>query len=160
MTIFETTALQISGISETSKIGKIISKRSEIFKMSQKAENSVIFPKVCGAFPHELRAWIACYISKKSNHIKLAKKFLKNANKNATWTNPNCNTKIDLKILIFFLDKVSNNTKDVEAKDITILQKAGLADEDIVRLCQLIAFVSFQIRVITGLELMNRGKNE
>ena len=54
MTIFETTALQISGISETSKIGKIISKRSEIFKMSQKAENSVIFPKVCGAFPHEL----------------------------------------------------------------------------------------------------------
>ena len=35
MTIFEITALQISGISETSKIGKIISKRSEIFKMAQ-----------------------------------------------------------------------------------------------------------------------------
>ena len=85
---------------------------------------------------------------------------MKNANKNATWTNPNCNTKIDLKILIAFVDKVSNNTKDVEAKDITILQKVGLADEDIVRLCQLIAFVSFQIRVITGLELVNRGKNE
>jgi uncharacterized protein YciW len=62
--------------------------------------------------------------------------------------------------LISFVDKVSNNTKDVEAKDITILRKAGLADEDIVRLCQLIAFVSFQIRVITGLELVNRGKNE
>ena len=42
MTIFETTALQISGISETSKIGKIISKRSEIFKMSfgKVAENN------------------------------------------------------------------------------------------------------------------------
>ena len=100
MTLLETTALKISGISETSELGKIITKRSEIFKMSQIAENSVIFPKACGAFSHELRAWIACYISKKANHIKLANKFLKNANKKATWTNPNCKTKIDLKILI------------------------------------------------------------
>ena len=92
--------------------------------------------------------------------IGLDSKPLKNANKKATWTNPNCKTKIDLKILIPFVDKASNNTKDVEANDITKLQKAGLADEDIVRLCQLIAFVSFQIRVITGLELLNEGKNE
>tara|TARA_B100001057_G_scaffold501219_1_gene622128 strand:+ start:1552 stop:2034 length:483 start_codon:yes stop_codon:yes gene_type:complete len=160
MTLFETTALKMSDISETSVLGKIITKRSEIFKMSQIAENSVIFPKVCGAFSHELRAWIACYISKKANHIKLANKFLKNANKKATWTNPNCKTKIALKILIPFVEKVSNNTKNVEANDITKLQKAGLADEDIVRLCQLIAFVSFQIRVITGLQLINEGKNE
>jgi uncharacterized protein YciW len=34
------------------------------------------------------------------------------------------------------------------------LQSAGIADADIVRLSELIAFVSYQIRLVAGLRLM------
>ena len=51
-----------------------------------------------------------------------------------------------------FVDKVANQTRDAAAADISHLAGGrGIADADIVRLCELVAFLAFQIRVISGL---------
>ena len=62
---------------------------------------------------------------------------------------------MDLNTLVNFVDKAANNTRDIESSDIYKLQKKGFTDNDIVRLCQILAFVAYQIRVTKGLRLMN-----
>ena len=46
------------------------------------------------------------------------------------------------------------NGETVVAGDVAALQSIGMNDPDIVRLSQLIAFVSYQIRVVQSLRLM------
>jgi uncharacterized protein YciW len=52
------------------------------------------------------------------------------------------------------VDLVTCSPKDATRADIVALQRAGVADADIVRLSQLIAFVNYQVRVVAGLRLM------
>ena len=56
-----------------------------------------------------------------------------------------------------FVDKVANDTRDITKDDISDLRAAGMADADIVRLCELLAFIAYQIRVVAGLRLMGAG---
>ena len=51
-------------------------------------------------------------------------------------------------------DLVTVDPKEAVDGDIAALKSAGLEDADIVRLSQLIAFVSYQIRVVAGLRLI------
>ena len=44
--------------------------------------------------------------------------------------------------------------KDATASDIAALKNAGIPEDDIVRLSELIAFVNYQVRVLAGLRLM------
>ena len=53
-----------------------------------------------------------------------------------------------------FVDKVANDTRNIDAQDIAGLQTAGVSDADIVRLCELVAFLAYQLRVVAGLRLM------
>lgn len=46
------------------------------------------------------------------------------------------------------------NPKNASSKDIEALVNAGVPEDDIVRLSELNAFVSYQIRVVAGLRLM------
>ena len=46
------------------------------------------------------------------------------------------------------------DVKKVTEDDISALRSAGISEEDIVRLSELIAFVSYQIRLVAGLKLM------
>ena len=56
------------------------------------------------------------------------------------------------------MDKVAAHTRDIAADDIAALQDAGVTDADIVRLCELNAFLAYQIRVVSGLQLMTGGQ--
>lgn len=57
-----------------------------------------------------------------------------------------------------FLDKVAAEPAAVVAADIDALRAAGVEDADIVRLCELVAFVSYQCRVEIGHRLMEAGR--
>ena len=54
-------------------------------------------------------------------------------------------------------DLVTNNTKGVVAGDIAALTSAGVSEDDIVRLSELVAFESYQIRLTVGLRLMGEA---
>lgn len=51
-------------------------------------------------------------------------------------------------------DFVTLTPLEATASDITLLEQAGLSNPQIVALSELIAFVNFQTRVVTGLRLM------
>ena len=59
-----------------------------------------------------------------------------------------------LKAIVRHTDLVTLNPKTAVAGDVAALQSIGMNDPDIVRLSQLIAFVSYQIRVVQSLRLM------
>ena len=52
------------------------------------------------------------------------------------------------------VDLVTTTPRQATRDDISTLQQAGVADADIVRLSQLIAFVNYQVRLIAGLRLI------
>lgn len=51
-------------------------------------------------------------------------------------------------------DLVTRNPRNATKQDIAALVAAGVAEPDIVRLSQVIAFVNYQLRVIAGLRLI------
>ena len=44
--------------------------------------------------------------------------------------------------------------REIRAEDIEALKTAGVADPDIVRLCELNAFLAYEIRLVAGLRLL------
>ena len=52
------------------------------------------------------------------------------------------------------VDLIATTPRDATRADIAALQAAGVVPGDIVRLSQLIAFVSYQLRLIAGLRLI------
>ena len=63
---------------------------------------------------------------------------------------------VRLKAVIRHTDLVTRSPKDAVAGDIAALKAAGITEDDIVRLSELIAFVNYQVRVVAGLRLMWR----
>ena len=156
MSIFDTTSLTIAGVKNNSSIGTAVKARSQIFEMTQ-AEDAVIRPKDYGRFPHELRAWLAARIAKRAGHSELAFHYMQIADPKASSDHPGHKTYINLRTLTDFVDKVANMPRDIKENDIADMQAAGFADQDIVRVCQLVAFISYQVRITTGMHMMKDG---
>ena len=155
MNIFKTKVLAAAGIGKTNPIEAVAKSRENIFKMTQIAEDAVLQPKNCGGFSHELRVWLAARIARQADEPELASQYMMSADLTNDFHPSNHEAGMDLNTLVNFVDKAANNTRNIESSDISKLQKKGFTDNDIVRLCQILAFVAYQIRVTKGLRLMN-----
>ncbi|WP_299472666.1 hypothetical protein [uncultured Roseibium sp.] len=154
------TILNQAGVTPDSALSSVVSMRDNIIGMTQAAEEAVLRPKETGAFPHGLRAAIATRVARLAGDEPLAAYYLADAGHYAELSVPGepGSQHQELAAVLSFVDKVANQTRDAAAEDISGLRLAGVADADIVRLCELVAFLAFQIRVISGLRLMN-GKS-
>ncbi|QFT30623.1 hypothetical protein K1718_07855 [Roseibium porphyridii] len=154
------TILTQAGVAPDSTLSRVVSMRGNIIGMTQSAEEAVLRPKETGAFPHDLRAAIAARVSRLAGDEALTAYYVAQAGQYAALgeLGDPCEQHADLAVVLSFVDKIANQTRDAAANDISDLQEAGVADADIVRLCELVAFLAFQIRVISGLRLMN-GKS-
>ena len=157
MSIFETSTLVLSGISAESSVGEATSTRSNIFEMTQLAESAVLRPFDYGMFPHDVRAALACRIAARAGESRLAEYYAVSMGDKFNLAESIMIEGEPESTLIPFVDKAANDTKNIVAEDISKLQAVGVSDADIVRLCELIAFVSYQVRVTLGLRLMNGG---
>ena len=155
MSLFETTILSKAGVVKDTAIAQVAMNRINIITMSQAAEDAVLRPCNCGVFGHDLRAALAARVARLACDETLASYYLGDAGDHVAVANPAEPGKTQrLSTVLAFVDKVANQTRDTEATDIEGLQAAGIADSDIVRLCELVAFLAYQIRVISGLRLM------
>lgn len=155
MTPFETTAVSGSGVATEGSAADAVTLRAKIFEMTQAAEDAVLRPAEAGSWPHEFRAAVAARIARLNGERALAKRFLADAGEFAPLANPtNKGADEGLTHVIAFLDKVATKTRDVGASDVQGLQAAGVEDADIVRLAELNAFLSYQVRVVSGLRLL------
>lgn len=141
MSLFDMSTLAAAGVSANSATGRAAQTRANILEMTQAAEEAVLRPTEPGGVSHAMRATLAARIAEAAGDSTLAARY--------------AGEKADLPDHISaFADKVANQTRDIAAEDIAALQTAGVADADIVRLCELVAFVAYQLRVVAGLRLM------
>jgi len=155
MTIFDSTTLSAAGITAGSATGAAAGSRSNIIEATQAAEDAVLTPKDAGAFPHALRAALAARIANEAGEHDLAERYLAGAGDMAALADPSHDGEDEgLALVVAFADKAANHTREILAEDISKLQAAGVEDADIVRLCELVAFVAYQLRVVAGLRLM------
>ena len=160
MSIFNLTIPNQAGLTPDSALSGAVSTRGNIISMTQVAEEAVLRPKQIGAFPHDLRAALAARVARLAGDEALATYYVADAGHCEALSVPGEPSKQhgEMAAVLSFVDKVANQTSEVAAEDISALKQAGVADADIVRLCELVAFLAFQIRVISGLRLMN-GKS-
>lgn len=128
--------------------------RSAIFEMSRQAESAVIAPRDAGGFPSEWRHAVAARIATLNALPDLAAHYL------AGITDPALRGLADPgtagrdareRSVVTFMDRVATQPRAVQAEEIEALKAAGVAEADIVRLCELNAFMSYQCRVLAGL---------
>jgi uncharacterized protein YciW len=131
--------------------------RSTIFEMSRQAESAVIDPRDTGGFPSPWRRAVAARIATLNALPELAAHYL------AGVTDPALRGLADPKetgrdarerSVITFMDRVAAEPRAVQAEEIEGLKAAGVAEADIVRLCELNAFMSYQCRVLAGLAVL------
>jgi uncharacterized protein YciW len=151
----EDTIQALAGLGKTGEPAEAVAGRSHIFQMTAKAEQAVLRPKDFGRWPHPLRAALAARIAALNGADDLARHYAEAAGDFDALADPGEDgTTHGLGPVIAHIDKVAIRTSDVDAADITALQEVGISDADIVRLCELNAFLSYQLRVIAGLRLM------
>ena len=158
MSIDDTT-LAAAGVGDTGPVFNAVADRANIFQMTAAAETAVLRPRDCGRWSHALRAALAARIANLNDAAELARHHLADAGEFAALADPGADgAQHRLGLVVAFMDKVAAHTRDIAADDIAALQDAGVTDADIVRLCELNAFLAYQIRVVSGLQLMTGGQ--
>lgn len=151
----EMTILSKADLPPQGDVAEAAMRRANIISMSQVAEEAVLRPKDFGTFEHDFRAALAARVARLASDDVLAAHYLSGAGDKTIFADPaETGNAYQLDSVLAFTDKVANQTKDIDADDVAQLQASGMADADIVRLCELVAFVAYQVRVIAGLRLM------
>lgn len=151
----DTTALKAAGLGTSAAIERAVQGRANVFDMTQAAEEAVLRPRETGPWSHTLRAALAARIATLNAEADLAAHYAAGAGEFAALADPGRDGEAEgLAHVTRFMDQVAARTRDVAAQDIAALQAAGVGGADIVRLCELNAFLAYQIRVIAGLRLM------
>ncbi|MEM9430867.1 MAG: hypothetical protein AAGA32_15410 [Pseudomonadota bacterium] len=120
-----------------------VRERADIAEMIAVAERAALRPDDPGGLSHTLRAEIAASIAKAEGCTALAERWGHGSGEGAP-------------ALRAFADKVAMGPRDIVSGDIDALRAAGVAEPDIVRLCELVAFTAFYIRVVKGLAAIGR----
>lgn len=152
----------IVGIEPGSALAEVVAGRADIMALTQQTHDGALTPVEPGGLSHAERAALACRIAKINDDKDFEEHFealLEKAGASGDtariadiWFDGGNDAR--LKALIRHVDLVAHAPKDATRRDIELLQEAGLTDADIVRLSELVAFVSYQIRVAAGLRLM------
>lgn len=132
---------------------EIWTRRANILAMTRQAERAVIAPAAAGGFDSHWRAAVAARIARLNGRAELAAYYLAQAGDAAALASPDAKGRDEREVLVLgFMDRVAALPRDIAAEDIAALQEAGLPDADIVRLCELNAFLSYQCRLDAGLD--------
>ena len=157
MDIFQTIVAKAAGISADSRLAGVLSERGEILELTEKSHDAALRPKHPGGLTHSERAALACRIALLNDEAVLARHYdglIGDSNREIADTGFDGGSDIRLRAIIRHTDLVAVNPKEAVSGDVSALQNVGIADADIVRLSELIAFVSYQIRVVAGLRMM------
>ncbi len=134
-----------------SPVAEAMAARASLMQASQANYESVLTPQDPGGLSQPLRFALAARVARLGGDNQLATHY------EAAGALPEADPSWQgaaMAAILHHVDLIAASPRDATAADIAALQAAGLATGDIVRLSQLIAFVSYQLRVIAGLRLM------
>ena len=155
--IFDTVVIRAAGISADHPLATVLSGRDNIIELTERSHDAALKPEPPGGLTHSERAGLACRVARLNHEGELASHYesLLEAG-DASIADPSFNGADNARLtaIIRHIDLVTRSPKDATAGDIAALKTAGIAEADIVRLSELIAFVNYQVRVVAGLRLM------
>ena len=157
MDIFETIVAKAAGISAASPLAGVLLGRGDILELTEKSHEAALRPRQPGGLTHSERAALACRMALLNNEAVLARHYdglIGTGNLAIADTGFDGGGDLRLRAILRHTDLVTVDPKEAADGDIAALKSVGIAEADIVRLSQLIAFVSYQIRVVAGLRLM------
>lgn len=156
--IFDSLIAKASGITVDHPLADVLAGRTNTIELTEATHDAALIPDPPGGISHPERAALACRIARLNNEDVLAKHYEGMIGTDSA--SPIADTSFDgghdarLKAMIKHTDMVAVDPKQAVAGDIDALKAAGIADDDIVRLSEINAFVSYQIRLVVGLRLM------
>jgi uncharacterized protein YciW len=157
--IFNSILLKSVGITGDHPLASVLSGRSEIMRLTQTSMDAVLQPEPPGGLCHSERAALACRIARLNDEEQMASYYEAMIPENSEFraiADPAFVELHDqrLKAILRYTDLVTVDPKRATESDILALKAAGILEADIVRLSELIAFLSYQMRVVQGLRLM------
>jgi len=158
----KTAAVQAAGIGAGHPLAEMLAGREDIFTMTQQAHDAALTPVDPGGLSHGLRAALAARMARANGADALGEHFAGLAEQadggpdEARVADPafDGGEASRLSAIVRHTDLVTRDAKAVVADDIAALMAASVTEDDIVRLSELVAFVSYQARVAVGLTLM------
>jgi len=151
----------IVGIEPGSPMAAVVAGRAGVMALTQQTHDGALTPQEPGGLSHAERAALACRIAKINGDKAFEEHFerlLENADapESAARMADIFFSGRDARDRAFIrhVDLVAHAPRDATRRDVELLREAGIIDADIVRLAELVAFVSYQIRVAAGLRLM------
>jgi len=149
------TALLISGAGTVAGLAPVLARRAEVLALSQAAEDAVLRPADPGAWCHATRAALAARVARLNREDALADHHIADAGVEARLGDPaRAGQGARERAVLAFMDAMSQDPRDMEVHDVARLRNAGIGDGDIVRLADLGAFLSYQLRLVAGLRLL------
>lgn len=152
----------LSGAGNNSALLDVIGGRADIMSLTQRTHDAALFPADPGGLSHAERAALAARMAELNKDAAFVTHFktlmIKAGAEGDTARLADVTfaggDDLRLRALARHADLVAASPMDASGDDIERLKAAGVAEADIVRLSELIAFVSYQIRVAAGLRLM------
>jgi uncharacterized protein YciW len=124
----------------------VLAHRADLMAASLRNERAVMTPDDPGGLSHAARRGLARRIALLNGSPALAAHYA------IADYPPEDGARWDA--ILRHVDLVTVHPKDATRADIDTLRAAGVAEPDIVRLSQVIAFVNYQVRVIAGLRVI------
>jgi len=147
--------LEVSGAGTAPGLAPTLATRARVLALSQLAEDAVLRPADPGGWCHETRAALAARVARLNHEDALANHHLARAGAYSALGNPaHVGQGARIRAALAFLDVLSQDPRDMDGNDVSRLHHVGISDADIVRLADLGAFLSFQVRLVAGLRLL------
>lgn len=142
-----------------SDLAEALAHRAEILRLSQSTHDAVLFPQSPGALSHGLRAALAARMARQYELPKLAEHYEELIQQSCDNDEPHdAGTDAQTAAIVAHSDLLTLRPRDATKADIEKLKASGMGEPDIVRLAELAAFISYQARVIKGLQALKGEK--
>lgn len=153
-----------AAVAPGSRAAAVLNERSRVLELSQQSHDAVLSPTDPGGLSLALRAALATRVATINADEALTTHY--RALLDATDTPSDVRALADLAqapdggdtwlaAVVAHADLLATAPQDSTKATIEALGQAGVADADIVRLTQLIGFVTYQVRFAAGLRLIN-----
>ena len=157
--IFKSVVVEAVGIAANHPLAAVLAGRSDVMQLTQASHDAALKPDPPGGLSHAERAALACRMARLNDEEMLARHYeamIPESGGRQAIADPAFDGADDqrTRAILRHTDLVTVDPKQASPGDIAALKSAGIIEPDIVRLSELIAFVSYQVRVVKGLRLM------
>ncbi len=146
-----------AGVPAEGPLAEALATRARLMELTEASHEAALMPAEPGGLPHDLRAALACRMTRIAGTAALADHYAAMAPGHPLASPDAAGSDAREAAILAYVDKVTRSPRDATPDDIDALRDGGVAEGDIVRLAGLVAFVNYQLRVAVVLDALGEG---